>query len=454
MKKVTMTGVALALLPVLSIASEPTSLPVGFTDSLDSGDRVIHSNQQLTPQPRLNRFSTQALEQASTTAITPLCPNTLNIDTVYPLAGAQTGNSDCFHFKLANTSKIYAFVSAQSAQTNVNLSVIRHNSDDTLTLVGTSSNVAGADEIINAISQPGDYYWVLDYAQADGSEFNFGVMTSQYVDGYEVNDTIAESSILADQLNTVVGNLDSILDMDHYVFEAKRGQEVLLKFLDPNNSAEFVLEYLEAGTWVEVDISKGKLITPTQAGELQVVRVRPNYALPNNPENVYQLTFGSNVASFSQHSVTPDPNVLRVPYSAESSPYMTTQTYQKLTWSLTLQDSTGHPVAGGQALFFRWSDYWNMTTSNFELTTAVSDAQGKITQVIDLGRCTSGRYETNHIERSLGYTNEWRSRYNIGAWRVQIPSGLTESIGIGGPNHSVVTLGHICDQDLLSSTRQ
>ncbi|KAF7771922.1 hypothetical protein PCIT_a1889 [Pseudoalteromonas citrea] len=76
--------------------------------------------------------------------------------------------------------------------------------------------------------------------------------------------------------------------------------------------------------------SKGKLITPNQAGEYQLVRVRLNYNLPNNPSSAYQITLGSNIASFSQHSIKGEPNVLRVPYSAQSSPYLTTQAYQTL----------------------------------------------------------------------------------------------------------------------------
>ncbi|KJY88689.1 hypothetical protein CWB89_21175 [Pseudoalteromonas piscicida] len=456
MKKFTMTGIVLALSPMLSVASSDLPLPSGFSDSLERGNTVIHSNRQLITKSEMRASSATVFAETNqqTTAITLRCPTTLNINTSYPLGGAQTGGSDCFHFKLDNPSKLYAFVTAQNAQTNVNLTLIRHKPDDTLTVIGASSNEGGLDELITTVSQAGDYYWLLDYVQADGGEFNFGVMTSESIDSNELNDTIAESTILPDQLNKVVGNLDSILDVDHYAFEAKRGQEVLLKFLDPGNTGEFVLEHLEAGAWVEVPLAKGKLITPAQAGEYQIVRVRPNYSLPNNPASAYQLTLGSNVASFSQHSIEGESNVLRVPYAAQSSPYMTTQAYQKLKWNVTLQDSKGHPVPGGQALLFLWRDYYNRTTSNFELTPAVADAQGKISQVIDLGRCVSGNGEALHTEYSGGYTNEWYSQYQIGAWRVEIPSGLEGSIGIGGNRHPIVTLGHICDQDLLSSTRQ
>ncbi|KZX01595.1 hypothetical protein JL49_04340 [Pseudoalteromonas luteoviolacea] len=355
MKRVTLPGIALALLPMISFADNATPLPIGFADALNTGSLVLHSNHQLVERAKAPVLfsASAALESAEQTAtITPRCPNTLNINTVYPLGGAQQGGSDCFHFKLDKPSKVYAFVMAQNAHTNVTLSLIRHNADDTLTAIGTSSNPAGADELVSSIEQPGDYYWLLEYVEADGSEFNFGVMTSEMLDSHELNDSISASTILPDQLNRPVGNLDSILDIDHYAFEAKRGQGVLLKLVDPNNTEEFVLEHLEAGTWVEVP-AKGKVITPTQDGEYQVARVRPNFNLPNNPTNAYQLTLGSNVASFSQHSVDPDHYVLRVPYSAESSPYMTTQTYQKLTWSMVLQDSTGHPVAGGQAFFIR-----------------------------------------------------------------------------------------------------
>ncbi|KZN50880.1 hypothetical protein [Pseudoalteromonas luteoviolacea] len=456
MKKFKMTSITLAMLPMLSVASSELVLPSGFSDSLEVGKTVVHSNQRLIIKNAMLASSSSTVNETDqqTAAFTQRCPDTLNINTSYTLGGAQTGGSDCFHFKLDRPSKIYAFVTAQNAQTNVNLKLIRHNPDDTLTEIGASSNEAGLDELVTTVSQAGDYYWLLEYAQADGSEFNFGVMASEFVDSYEINDTISQSTILPDQLNKVVGNLDGILDIDHYAFEAKRGQEVLLKFLDPGNTGEFVLEYLEAGAWVEVPLAKGKLITPAQAGEYQIVRVRPNYSLPNNPASVYQLTLGSNVASYAQHAVEPDANMLRVPYSVQSSPYMTTQTYQKLTWSLILQDSTGHPVEGGQAHFIKWSDYNNMAGANAEITSAVSDAQGRISEVIDLGRCTWGRDEAIHTQYSMGYENRWRSRYNIGAWRVQIPSGLDSYIGIGGNRHSVVTLGHICDQDLLSSTRQ
>ncbi|QTL35678.1 hypothetical protein [Pseudoalteromonas viridis] len=447
------SNLALAASNNLTLSDLSDSLTIGVTQKHTSSNQAKNfaklSHLKRLSSADASTFSAMA-EESSTIQLK--CQPTLQTNTAYPLAGASTGGSDCFHFEITNRSKAYAFVLGQNENTDVTLSLVRHNADDTLTFMGTSANNGNLNEMVSALTQPGHYYWLLQYEQADGSEFNFGVITSETIDSFESNDTVAASTQLPDQQNKFSANLDHMLDVDHYAFEAKRGQELLLKLDDLSNSGAFVLEHFESGTWSEVP-SKGKSITPTEAGEFHVVRVSPNPNLETIPANQYMLTFGSTVKSVSSININGENNVLRLPYSAMNDPYLTTQAYQKLNISFTLNDSTGHPVPGANAVFRLWRDYYNRTSENDERTFLSSDSEGKINKQLDIGRCSYGDYEVEHIERSLGYVNRWKSNFNIGAWQLVVPTSLGQATGVGGPNVEIVSLGHICKQRLVSSTK-
>ena len=130
----------------------------------------------------------------------------------------------------------------QSTETDVNLSVLRHNPDDTFTAIGTSANTGNLDEVVLALTEPGHYYWFMEVIDSDGSPFNFGAAVATNLDAYEFNDTETLATILPDKQNTITGNMDSINDIDYYQFTVVRGQDISIRLLDETLSDEFIFE--------------------------------------------------------------------------------------------------------------------------------------------------------------------------------------------------------------------
>ncbi|NMM42822.1 hypothetical protein [Pseudoalteromonas arctica] len=93
-------------------------------------------------------------ELAVETTITPICP-TLATESLYTLSNSQPGESICYHFEITERSKTTALLVGQSTETDVNLSVLRHNLDDTFTAIGTSANTGNLDEVVLALTEPG-----------------------------------------------------------------------------------------------------------------------------------------------------------------------------------------------------------------------------------------------------------------------------------------------------------
>ncbi|MFC3030987.1 hypothetical protein ACFOEE_00380 [Pseudoalteromonas fenneropenaei] len=413
--------------------------PVSIQQSVRA-DKMLNKSSHGTP--------------VTTSAITPVCP-TLAVNTVYPLGGSQTGDVLCYHFAVTQNSKTSAFLVGQSAATNVNLTIIRHNPDDTFTALAASANGANQDELAVALTEPGDYYWYMEVISSDAADFSFGAIVSTQLDAYEFNDDVAHVTILPDKQNTISANIDNIFDFDYYVFQSVRGQDLLLELQDKNNSDEFVLEVYNGGSWITIPANSRQPIKQLQPNQNVLVRVSGNPNLAANPANYYGLTFGSIVASFSANLVSGESGVERIPYSAFSNPYLTTQAYKKLTWRVTLQDSTGQPVAGAKAKFRLIRDFENIADMQhpYEDFDVLSNNIGVASGTIDLGSCFSD-LTVEHTSYSLGYRNVWRSDFRVGAWRLELDTYPGQELGIGGDSVPFVYLGHICDQDLVSSTKQ
>ncbi len=100
--------------------------------------------------------------------VTPLC-TVLSINTSYSLSGTATGGSYCYGFQVTQRAKTQVFLTGQNANTNFALTLIRHNDDDTLTVLGTSDQAGNANESLLTLTQPGLYYWLMDANASDGS---------------------------------------------------------------------------------------------------------------------------------------------------------------------------------------------------------------------------------------------------------------------------------------------
>lgn len=386
-------------------------------------------------------------ELAVESTITPICP-TLATESLYTLSNSQAGESICYHFEITERSKTTALLVGQSTDTDVNLSVLRHNPDDTFSVIGTSANTGNLDEVVLALTEPGHYYWFMEVIDSDGSPFNFGAAVATNLDAYEFNDTVATSTLLSDKQHVITGNMDSVGDLDYFQFTAVRGQDVILRFED-DQLDEWITEVFNNG-WIEVAKDTDVTISNLQPNKNINIRVRANPNLPINSSNNYNLIIGTKVTSVSNHSVSGEPNVNRVTYSGfGSSLYATTQAYRKLYWSVTLQDSTGHPVEGAKAKLRVDQDVSDGSINyiDFEST---SNSSGHISGSVDLGSCHSD-ITFRHTEYSFGYKNIWDTDLIYGVWRLEIPNTGNLDLGIGGNNVEYVVLGHLCYQKLVSS---
>ncbi|WP_052713138.1 hypothetical protein [Pseudoalteromonas rubra] len=402
------------------------------------------------------RVASASVQSETTAAITPVCP-TLATGSLYTLSNSSAGESICYHFEITERSKTTALLVGQSQGTNVNLSIIKHNPDNTFTAIGSSANPGNQDEVVLALTEPGHYYWFMEVVESDGAEYNFGAAVANNLDPYEFNDTVALSTVLPDRQNSLVGNMDSINDVDYYQFTAVRGQDLSLSFFD-GLSNEYVVEIYNSG-WTPIAPNTYQIISNLQENQSINLRVSANKALPVNPANSYTLNIASIVASFDSDVITGESNVNRIPYSAKyySGPYLTTQAYRKLNWSLVLKDTTGAPIEGALAQFTLIKNV-NDAENTLATYRVNSDSNGAISEQINLGACNPNARGIEHTEYSLGYKNEWRSDVEVGLWRLDIPTnrgvdenGKLDTIGIGGDNVSYVYFGHICDQDLISS---
>ncbi|MBQ4861544.1 hypothetical protein J8L98_07560 [Pseudoalteromonas sp. MMG013] len=423
-----------------------------------AGEVSLFSPPQIMMRPAIaqsslvqNKKLSRAAINAPPQAITPVCP-TLATGNQYTLSGASAGDVICYHFEITQRSKTTALLFGQTGTSNIDLSIIKHNADNTFTALGQSTNTGTDDEVVVTLTEPGHYYWYMEVAESDGSAFNVGASVTTQLDSYEFNDTVATATQLSAGQNLIQGNMDSLNDIDLYQFTAVNGQNLALRFLD-SSSDEYIFEIYNGG-WVPLSANAIHPISGLQPNQVITLRVRANTALPVNSANQYTLSVQSVVASFSSHRVSGEANVNRIPYSSHNDPYLTTQAYRNLNWALTINDSTGAPIENAKAKLVR------LTTDGTEDYTATSNASGQISSSISLGTCSPNRHGLEHTEYSFGYRNTWRSDVEVGAWRIEIETnldadnnGTMDTIGIGGDNVPWVFLGHICDQDLISSVK-
>jgi len=385
---------------------------------------------------------------AETTAITPLC-TTLNTDTLYNLGGTSAGNAYCYHFEITQRAKTTVLLVGQSAATNANLTVFRHEADDSLSVVGSSANAGNADEVVLALTEPGHYYWYIDVVASDGSNFNFAAVANTSADSYELNDSVALSTALPDKANKISGNMDSSADVDYYHFTAVRGQDTSISLADSYNNNEWQLELYNGG-WQVLGNNLTHNLSGLQAGQVVNIRVTPNPALTVDPSHNYQLSFGSKPAIFSNYSVDGESNVTRVTYGATTT-YLTTQAYRTLTWGATIKDSSGQALEGAEVVLrvdknFAASPDGYVHYVDYPLTT---DSNGQVAGSVNLGTCSGTSTSAPHYEYKYGTKNWWQTEFNYGGWRIEVPGNA--DLGVGGNSVPYVVLGHLCKQTYLGS---
>lgn len=383
-----------------------------------------------------NDGSEAIMQPQSISSITPLC-TTLDIDNVYLLSGTSTGEAYCYHFEITQRAKTQVFLIGQNENTDFSLALLRHEEDDTLTVLGISDQSGNADEILLALTEPGHYYWLMEANASDGSAFQFGSLANTAADAYELNDTVSLSTPIPDGRPPMVGNMDSAQDVDYFHYMAQNGQNLYVIVEDQYGQNEWSLEYFAGSYWAPLSVNQGYTLSSLPTPFTLHVRISPTSAASVNPSHSYRLTVGSAVTSSDMVNVQTYENLERIPYGY-TDPYLTTQAHNELYWSIRVLDSTGAPVAGVPVNFhYETVDIPEQTHS------AVSSAAGIATGYVALPDCV-GNWTVIHS--SFGDT--WRTEFDFGRWHIKVPGTNSNEVGVGGTHYPHVTLGHICKQTL------
>jgi hypothetical protein len=423
------------------------------------GPRITLSTSQPIPKagspiarpdaskPNAATQTQSTLAAQATASFTPLC-TTLGINTAYSFTGAQAGGAYCFHFAITQKAKTTLSLGGQSANTNFVLYLLKDDGLNNLSVVGSSDAAGNANEAVQAITEPGNYYWYMVAHTADASSVSFGSTVNTPIDDYEINDTLAQSKALPDRLNVITGNSDSTTDYDYYHFTAIRGQVVRIALVGvvAGSSNKWIAEYYTGSNWAALGVNVNNEFSGLPQNTTVYIRVRPNPAVAWSAAAQYTLTFGSKPV-MSSYGVSGEYNVLRIPYAASTAyGYMTTQAMQQLTWAMTLTDTKGAPLVGLSPTLHLVKRQGDSETA-YSLT---GNSAGVASGIVNLGAC-SGDFQTEFDNYANGYLNTWRTDYTSGYWYLRLAEAL--DVGVGGTNVEFVTFGQICRQTLIRSVK-
>jgi hypothetical protein len=201
---------------------------------VEDGDeaRYVAMDAKVTSPAELKKQPISSLQSPYVaSAITPLCP-TLSTGLLYTLNGMVAGSSACYHFEISQRDKTTVALLGQGAQTDANLTLFRHEEDNSLTALDISATAGNTDEGILALTKPDHYYWFIETVADDGSVFNFAAIENTAADAYELNDIQALATVLADKKNR---RRSSLQKKRNKIFVHHRKQEDLVSQSDVPN---------------------------------------------------------------------------------------------------------------------------------------------------------------------------------------------------------------------------
>lgn len=405
--------------PPLTVTTQPMpTLPAAVTQA--------RSKAAAAQQQPVQQRST-----ATTTSFTPLCP-TLAINTAYTLSGTQPGGAYCYHFAITQRSKSTAFLTGQSSATDFGLLLLQDDGANNLSVVGASDNPGNANEIITALTQPGNYYWYMIPNSTDGAPFDFGVAVNTQIDDYEMNDTLPQATVLPDKLNTILANSDDPSDIDYYQFTSVRGQDVVISLagVTSGTSSRWKVAFSGDGVnWTNLPNDIYNTISGFAQNQPIYVRVQHNTPATWSAAAQYELLLGSRPATGS-HIVSGESSS-----SLSQIPLITTKVLTNLGWTSTIRDSKGATLPGALVYFIVG------IRSNSNVYDATTNFAGQIFESINLGSC-SGSHFVDYMIYSGSYSYPYRAYYDSGAWRIVVAGN--PDAGVGGDNVPTVTFAQIC----------
>lgn len=237
-----------------------------------------------------------------------------------------------------------------------------------------------------------------------------------------------------DGFHLISDHLNAQRPHHYYGFVALRGQDVLLGL--PNGEPEqeaWKVEYNIEGDWEALNF-RSKVFKGLAPGSNVIVRVTPRVTKAVN-DIPYAITFGS-YPVMKRYDLLDEPGVLRIPSGYTVPSWLATQIYKETVLEVEFKDTKGAPLKGGIA--FLELSYGKGEKSIKRVL--VSDAQGRASERIDLGRCYGGDEAQEFVDKQMGF-NTWKGRYRVARYHIR-----NISLGSLEAKPHIYYLGHICRQ--------
>jgi len=245
-------------------------------------------------------------------------------------------------------------------------------------------------------------------------------------------------NVLTDKVHSLSAGLNSAASEHYYGFTVLRGQDVIL---DLKGQQHIKVERHVGGVWTLVTDKGLNILKNLTPGEEIIIRVTHNQAAAFGGGG-YSMVFGS-YPVLKDFEVKGEENVLRIPYGYSHPAWLPGQVHKEAILQVQFTDTAGAPLEGGVASFIIGFEGNYRPLINVPLS---SGTEGTALKLVEIGRCEGGNEARDFVDYSKGYNNKWRTNYRIGNYTVVNElAGRTVSVPY--------TLGHICHQRLISSTR-
>ncbi|MBM0141223.1 hypothetical protein [Pseudomonas cannabina] len=250
-------------------------------------------------------------------------------------------------------------------------------------------------------------------------------------------------TVLPDKFNIIKDFLVSAADSHYYGFTALRGQKVLIQ---GHLSGSLQLEIHDGLKWNTIASGQKIVLSSLAPGQDVIARISHNEVKPFEKDSIYGLILGS-FPKVTYARLRDQPfGMSRIPPDASTLGPLSAQGISKVVLEIDMADSTGKPLEGGIA-----SCSIDLPASDKSRLGGLvkTDALGKVRTVVDIGRCVGGNDAGIFTEKDRG-THVWRTQYFEGRWTVN--SFYAGNTGIHTPYPDRGQVGHICHQNLVSST--
>lgn len=246
-------------------------------------------------------------------------------------------------------------------------------------------------------------------------------------------------TVLPDKLNSGVGSLTRQAPVHYYGFVSQRGQDVLLHSPggDPVGKA-WSVEYYEQGKWIAQQTAT-KVFSNLSPGADVIIRISAK-----DPDSVNELGYAIVLGSYpvlKSYDLFDEPGVIRIPSGYTEPNWLATQVYKEAVLEVRFTDTKGAALEGGMARFWLRFGQGEM---NIEDVLA-SDANGVISQRIELGRCYGGKQAKEFVHMQMGF-NTWRSEYKVGGYVVK-----DYYLDPSPKSSDWLFMGHICKQTVVKT---